>query len=284
MGIHASAMLVELNISVWTANRIDKDATRKVVDDNNASTGAGHFRKNLLVGTNVRKDIADFAASCRLWHNVKTMPWADRGARLLPTSLFMDYRQEMGARQRHYESLVSDFLTEYPNLRASAAANLGSLYNAEDYPGANEVGRKFSFNMVFSPVPEAGDFRVDIPARELSELRNDYDSAFNLRLADAMREPWERLHDMLKRMTGKLTESDDPEAKRRWHDTFLTNAEDLCELLDHLNITKDAKLAQAKRDLQRVIGGVDIESIKESEAARSEMKDKLDNILKSYNW
>ena len=43
-------MLTELNISVWTANKIDKDASRKVADDNNAAADSGHFRKNLMAG------------------------------------------------------------------------------------------------------------------------------------------------------------------------------------------------------------------------------------------
>ena len=284
MGITAASMLVELNISVWTANKIDKDATRKVADDNNASRDAGQFRKNLLAGTNMRKEIADFAASCRLWHNNKTMPWADRGPRLLPTSLFMDYKTEMAARQRHYESLVSDFLRDYPSLRANAAAHLGALYDPNDYPGENEVGQKFGFRLVFSPVPEAGDFRLDLPAQEMEEMKRQYDAAFNDRLADAMREPWDRLHKLLTDMSNKLKDNEDPEAKRRWHDTFLTNAEDLCGMLTHLNLTGDPQLEQARRDLERALSGLDMADIKESAATRSDTKAKLDNILKNYNW
>ena len=72
MSITSSTLLVELNISVWTANKLDRDTTNKVTADNNAVAGAGQFRKNLMAGTSLRKEIADYAAGCRLWHNART--------------------------------------------------------------------------------------------------------------------------------------------------------------------------------------------------------------------
>jgi hypothetical protein len=47
MSITSSTLLVELNISVWTANKLDKETTNKVTADNNAVAGSGQFRKNL---------------------------------------------------------------------------------------------------------------------------------------------------------------------------------------------------------------------------------------------
>ena len=38
MSIASSSMLVELNISVWTGNKVDKTVTRQVTDDNSATT------------------------------------------------------------------------------------------------------------------------------------------------------------------------------------------------------------------------------------------------------
>jgi hypothetical protein len=285
MSITSSATIVELNLSVWTGNKIDKDASRKVTDDNYAAAEAGHFRKNLMAGTGKRKEIADMAARCRLWHNTRTLPWADRGGRLLPTSMFLDYKQQLDRMRDQFEAAVAEFINEYPQLVQNARAHLGNLFKPEDYPSQEEVASKFGFRVVFSPVPDSGDFRLDIPAQELEQMKQDYDSAFNDRIADAMREPWERLHGMLTRMSEKLTEPEgDSEIKRRWHHTFVTNVTDLCAMLTHLNLTKDPKLEAARRDLERAISNVDIEDIKEDADVRADTKAKLDNILKSYEW
>ena len=278
-------MLTELNISVWTANKIDKDASRKVADDNNAAADSGHFRKNLMAGSTLRKDIADYAAGCRLWHSTRTMPWADRGPRLLPTSLFFDYKTEANARETYFNNKVSEFLLAYPRLVQTAQNYLGDLFNRDDYPHPDEVASKFGFRLVFSPVPDAGDFRLDLPAQELDAMRLQYEANANERVATAMQEQWGKLRDMVFRMSEKLTEPEDgDEDKRRWHDTFLTNAQEMCGMLTHLNITRDPTLEEARRGLERAIAGVDIDDIKGSEDTRTDVKGKLDDILKQYEW
>jgi hypothetical protein len=283
MTIASSAMLVELNISVWTANKVDKAASRKVADDNQAASDAGQFRKNLMAGSSLRKQIADYAAACRLWHNTRTMPWADRGPRLLPTSLFFDYKTEVDGRQAYFRDLVNRFESEYPTLQRTAQNYLGALYDATDYPSVEEMRSKFGFRLVFSPVPEAGDFRVDLPAQELMEMRDRYEQAANDRVSHAVKEQWGKLHDMLSRMSEKLIEPDGDDT-RRWHDTFLTNAHEMCSLLTHLNITRDPELEEARRKLERAIAGIEIEDIKESAGVRVDVKSKLDDILRQYNW
>lgn len=284
MSIASSSILVELNISVWTANKLDKRVTDSVLVSNGAmSADAGQFRKNLMAGTTIRKDIADFAASCRLWHNTTSLPWADRGARLLPTSLFLDYKTEANRRKMQFDHMVEHFLREYPTLQAQAQQHLGALYNPDDYPSVEAVAEKFGFKMVFTPLPEAGDFRLDVANEDLEELRRQYDNSLNARLNEAMQSQWDKLHDMLTRMSDKLVEPEG-EDKRRWHDTFISNAHDMCQMLTHLNVAKDPKLEEARLKLERAIHGVDIDDIKDDELKREEVKTKLDAILKDYEW
>lgn len=284
MSISNAAMLVELNISVWTANKIDKDASRKVADDNRASSDAGQFRKNLMAGSHLRKEIADYAAGCRLWHNTRTMPWADRGPRLLPTSLFFDYKTEANARQAYFMNKREQFGREYPNLQRTAQNYLGDLYDPLDYPSLEEVMAKFDFRLVFSPVPDAGDFRIDLPAQELVAMQEQYQAQADERVASAMQDQWDKLHKLVSGMSDKLVEPEDGEDKRRWHDTFITNAQEMCQMLTHLNVTRDPKLEEARRGLERAIAGVEIDDIKADVDVREDVKGKLDAILKQYEW
>lgn len=281
MSITSSAVLVELNISVWTANKVDKGATDTVLLSNGATVAdAAQVRKNLMAGTNMRKQIADYAGVCRNWHSQKTLPWADRGPRLLPTSLFMDYKSELNVRRDTFNRMVDDFCRDYPALVQTAANYMGRLHNPDDYPSVEAVRGKFDFRVVFSPVPESGDFRLDIPQQELELVRQEYDAAFDTRLNDAMRSTWEQFHAMLVGMTDKLGLQE----KTRWYDTFLGNAHEMCAMLTHLNITKDPKLEEARRQLEVALIGVDMDDIKESDTTRADLKQKLDTILKGYEW
>jgi hypothetical protein len=285
MSISSSAVLAELNISIWTANKLDKGATDSVLASNSASSGSAQVRKNLMAGTNKRKKIADYGARARLYHNQTTLPWSDKGSRLLPTSLFMEYKQNMNTIERNMNAMIQDFFDSYDDLVLDAKLHLGSLFNANDYPSIDNLKDKFGFKLVFSPLPESNDFRLDIPQMDMQELASKYESAFNDRLNDAMRENWDKLHKTLTHLSEKLTENEeDTESKKRYHDSLITNATELCGLLTHLNITKDPKLEEARRSLELTMLGVDIEDIKEHADVRSNVKNKVDEILNKFNW
>jgi len=289
MSITSSAVLAEMNIAVWTAVKLDRGATDDVNNSANAVRNAAQVRKNLMAGTSMRKDIAVYAQSCRVWHNSRTLPWADKGLRLMPTSLFLDYKQEANVRRAVFQQKVDEFIQNYPALVQTSHNYLGNLFDPDDYPSVDEVKSKFGFRLVFSPVPESGDFRLDLPAQELDEVKRGYEDSFNERLADAMREPWDRLHKTLVTISEKLTdkegeEGEEGEDKKRYHETLVTNAQSLCSMLTHLNVTKDPKLEQARQSLERVLVGADIEVIRESSTERADIKGKVDAILKQYEW
>jgi hypothetical protein len=285
MSISSSAVLVELNISVWTANKLDKGATDIVLASNSASSGSAQVRKNLMAGTDKRKKIADYAARARLYHNQTTLSWSDKGARLLPTSLFMDYKSNMNVYQGNMKTMIEDFYANYADLIELSKHYMGDLFNPYDYPDMDTLKSKFGFRLVFSPLPEGGDFRLDIPKADMDELGEQYESAFNDRLKDAMREPWDKLHKNLVHISEKLTDIEgDDESKKRYHDTLITNAQELCGLLTHLNITKDPLLENARRSLELTMLGVDIEDIKEHAEVRQSVKSKVDDILKKFDW
>ena len=283
MSISASAVLVELNISVWPASKIDREVTDKVNADAGAVHGASQTKKNLFAGTSLRKDIEKFAARVRLYHNQHTLAWADKGERMLPTKLFMDYKTTMNNYEQTFEFMCDNFFNEYPRLVAEAPLALKGLYKAEDYPELGEVRSKFGFRRTVKPVPEAGDFRLDIPAQDLTDMKDEFTKQQDKKLQDAMREPWERLHEVLLAMSKKLEDTGD-DVKKRYHDSLISNPLELCELLTKLNVTNDPKLEEARRQVELAMVGADIEEIKEDSGSRGALKSKVDAILQKFEW
>lgn len=282
MSITSSSVLVELNIRVWQANKVDQDESAKLIYNNAAVKSAAQVRKNLMAGTALRKDIANFAAQARLFHKERSLPWADRGSRLLPTSLFLDYKKDMNAMQTQFYAMVDNFVDKYPILVQTAQSNMGSLFKPEDYPSVDEVRNAFEFKLTFTPVPSAGDFRLDVSAAELAELSEQYEASFSARLAEAMREPWEKLHQELLNMSDKLTDQEGKD--KRYHDALVDNAVSLCGMLTHLNLANDPKLEAARQQLEAALVGANMDMIRESATTRANMKDKVDSILKQFEW
>lgn len=284
MSISSSAVLVSLNISCWPAAKLDRQVTEKATTDAGANPRAGKFMKDLFAGTSLRKDIEKQAAACRAMHAKLTLPWADKGDRLLTTALFMDYKSWLSNAEREFNRLCDNFFLAYPQLLADAPTQLGAMYDPTDYPSVDEVRDKFGFRYKFTPLPDSGDFRLDVPSEELTLLRQEYERDFDSRLGEAMREPWERLHKLLTSTSEKLTDKDGEDEKKRYHETLITNAQELCGLLTKLNVTQDPKLEEARKQLELTMLGADIEAVRESPEVRSSMKSKVDAILSKFEW
>ncbi len=285
MGISNSAVLIELNVSNWGASKVDRSVADTVNANHNAIADASKVYKNLTAGSNLCSDIGKYAAQIRLYHNVTTLPWSSKGARLLPTALVMEYKQHINNMRITYEGMCNKFFAEYDNIVRNAQANLGALFKANDYPTLDEVKEKFGFKLVFAPLPEAGDFRLDVANEDLRELTLSYEADFNERLAKAMREPWDRLYTELTVLSNKLTHVEGEDGKKkRYHDSLLENPQRLCELLTKMNITNDPQLEVARRELERALVGVDMQDIKEYEQVRTDVKGKVDAILSKFEW
>jgi hypothetical protein len=195
----------------------------------------------------------------------------------------MDYKAQVNVRRAKFTAMVDSFCDNYDGHVQISRNYLGTLFSASDYPPVDEVRSKFGFSLVFNPVPESGHFLLDIPAQELEETKRSCEQEIDTRLKEAMRGSWEKLHTMLTGMSEKLTEVDE-DTKKRWHDSFVTNAQDMCRMLTHLNITKDPDLEAARRALERVMAGADIDTIKDNPMVRESMKTKVDSILKQFEW
>jgi hypothetical protein len=287
MSISSSAVLVKLSISTWAATKKDKAQTENVAVATGANPReAGEYRKRLMAGTKHVKELNDYAARCRLDYNLTTMPWDDRGDRVLPTSLVLDFKTRFNEKRDEFFRRRDFVITNYDNLKQVAATYLADMYDPNEYPSADEVYRKYDWQLSMKPIPDSGHLYLDLPKQDMEELREALDKENEEKLKQAMQKPWERLHTILHGMSAKLTTTDDPDAedKKRFHSSFLTNAQELVELLGHMNISGDPKLEEARQLLASTVRGQNIEVIKASQVVRDTMKAKVDAILGQFDW
>ena len=292
ISIASSAMLVELNISTWTARKLDKRVSAEVDTANGTKTNAGNYNKNLLAGTGFLDTIIKYAANARAWHISQTLPWSDNGLRLLPVTNFVTYKEQLNTLETNYDALVEKFLVAYPNLVSAAAFQLGTLFNREEYPEADKIANKFKFGVNFLPVPTVNDFRVDIGEEAKHEILLSCQTAYEDRLNSAMKDAWGRLHEHLLRMSDRLSDLDTPRELKNgekvytkvFRDSLLENAVELVELLKHFNLTNDPSMEQARKDLNDAIMYHDVEDLRDNPHTRVQVKRKVDDILSKFNF
>jgi hypothetical protein len=280
-------MLVEFNASVWTARKLDKTTTNEVVASKNAGAkDAARVNKHLLAGRTELDIIQQAVGRARQFVYDNTAPWSDSGLRLLPTVNFMKFTERMNDFEEEMEALVKAFVVIYPTLITAQALALGDMFKRDDYPTANEMMTKFSFRVNYMPVPSSGDFRVDVGNQAQAELKARLESLTQERIDSAMADVRERLGTHLKRMSDRLTtDYVGGEAKqRRFHDTLVDGALELCDLTKALNVTNDLALETARSQLEQLLVGVTPTDLRKNEAIRQDVKRNVDAILDKFNF
>ena len=287
LNIDTCAMLVEFNASVWTARKLDKTTTSEVVASKNAGAkDAARVNKHLLAGRTELDIIQQAVGRARQFVYDNTAPWSDSGLRLLPTINFMKFTERMNDFEEEMETLVKAFVVIYPTLITAQALALGDMFKRDDYPSANEMMTKFSFRVNYMPVPSSGDFRVDVGNQAQAELKARLESLTQERIDSAMADVRERLSTHLKRMSDRLTtDYIGGEAKqRRFHDTLVDGALELCDLTKALNVTNDLALETARSQLEQLLVGVTPTDLRKNEAIRQDVKRNVDAILDKFNF
>ena len=287
LNIDTCAMLVEFNASVWTARKLDKTTTNEVVASKNAGAkDAARVNKHLLAGRTELDIIQQAVGRARQFVYDNTAPWSDSGLRLLPTINFMKFTERMNDFEEEMEALVKAFVVIYPTLITAQALALGDMFKRDDYPSANEMMTKFSFRVNYMPVPSSGDFRVDVGNQAQAELKARLESLTQERIDSAMADVRERLSTHLKRMSDRLTtDYVGGEAKqRRFHDTLVDGALELCDLTKALNVTNDVTLETARSQLEQLLVGVTPTDLRKNEAIRQDVKKNVDAILDKFNF
>lgn len=284
--ISSSAMLVDLSIKSWSGTKVDKDTTQMIDVVKLTAGNAGRYQKNLFAGTKDLHDINKLDSRIRAWNINATLPWSDKGQRLLPASRFFDYKTALSTYENMRKDMVDSFLDKYDSLIAQAELALGDLFVRSDYPSIHVVANQFQFKYSFLPVPVEGDFRVDVGNEAIAELKAQFQSSVDSRISEAMADVYDRLRDCLSRMSERLTDvaSDDGNVRKIFRDTLVTNAQELAADLKHLNIVGDPKVDEARKRLASLVTGLDAETLRDSPSTRMEVKQEVDDILSKFSF
>lgn len=278
--LSSAAMLVELSISVWTGRKKDKRATADVTATNQAKSGVAAVNKKLMAECAELEAIQKFAANVRTFHYSATLPWTDTGIRCNTTARFFGYHEQITAFETEYWRLVDNFLSAYQWEKDKAQASLGAMWYADDYPTIEALRSKFAFRINYIPMPEAGDWRVDISNEAQQQLKEQYEQYVGDRLKQATADVYRRCSEAVTRLINSMDWEKGEKAKRMYQSTF----DSVCELVDIMqdfNLTGDTTMEALRKQLATVMDGVSLEAIKEDHALRAEKKQQLEQAIKS---
>ncbi len=307
ISIASSAMIGSLNISVWEARKLDKNTQAEVLANKGAkSRRAATVSKHLFSECPSLEAIKTLRGEARVWFNNATLPWDDNGGRLITTAQYLRVMDQAAKYEQRFNDLLNIFVNVYGTEISKQAFEMGSLFDRSEYPPVSEVRGKFRFALSVSPVPLAGDFRVDIGNEAAAQLKAQYERALAERVSGAVADTWQRVKAQVEwvheRMTAVLEHDPDQveeipttdnngvvvsveiKKKRRpkLYDSMLEQGLELCAMLRDLNVTNDPRLEAARQDLETALTRVDIGSLKESTELQRATKSAMQDILDKF--
>ncbi len=270
MSLTSRAMLCSLSICQWSARKHDPEASEEIAVRHGAQSNAGRYNK-VLVPPQALADLSKIAGEARREHYFMTLPWDDAGYRVLPAAAYLDHAAKLREYSCQFAAAADAFALAFEQLVQESRVRLGGLFRPEDYPSANEIREKFSFETKVLPLPDAGDFRVSLGEEETKRIQRQITATVEASLTVPSRELWQRLYEAVSHMAERLGayKVSDEGVEHPFRDTVVTNLVRLVEVLPKLNMTGDAELERLTEEARRSLL-VDPKELRKSETSRNE--------------
>jgi len=287
VSLATSCVLVSVESHVWNATVQDKQISDEVTTAKRADKDAGKFVKNLLAKNAEHKAVLNYRQTIYNWVQKNTYDWAG-SQRLLPITNLTRFHREFLDHEKKFMELVDDFLDKYPTIVSNMAFVQGTMFDRSEYPDVSELRHRFSVDLIQSEVP-TGDFRCAISQDLLDDMAVHYNRQAKRMVEDILGKQTSQLVEIMQAISYccevETTIDDKGEIKvrrRKLYDSTLDRAKELCETFKDFNLTADPKLEDARASLEKLLDGIDIEKLRNSDTKRVVIKEGIDDILNKF--
>lgn len=277
--LHSKAMLVKLTCSAPNLSHRDAQAETFVQDqlkDTSLVVSSKLFKSK---GNAVRRLLYD-ASEIYAYHISHTMPWTDRGPRLLPVSQYHVYSEEMRKRIRTLENATAKLLPRYPDYVNADIAARGDRAKLTDYPNQEEFKASLAFTFFFSPLPDKAHFLFDIDKEDAASLEQFIDAAgaeARTFVFSQMKEPLVHLVNRLKVKIGNKGSI--------FREASINNIVEACALVESMAMGDDG-LLNAAAELRTAVRPLTMQlaELRESPKSRTAAVKKLEEVAAKMSF
>lgn len=289
ISLATSAVLVNAEVSVWSATKQDRVISNEVTTAKKADHSAGRYVKNLLADDPTHKQLLNYRQTVYNWLRRSTYDW-NGSLRLLPVVNLPKFKAEFHQHEKAYFDLRDEFLNRYPTIVSNMAFKQGDMFDRNEYPSVDQIKDKFRIRLYVAEVPQS-DYRCAIAQDLAEDLKTTYQKQVNDEIVpQVMADIASQFVEVMESIShccgvDEISTSTDGEVKtkkRKIYETTVEKAKDLCNTFRAFNLTNDAEMAKASASLEKVLNGISAEDIRESDAVRESVKQGVDDILGKF--
>ena len=219
--------------------------------------------KDLFKGNQLVNVLNNNYTGAYLYHVQHTLPWLDRGFRMIFGPECPNYMKVIGDYRDAIQATLKKIEPVYKDMVDVDLARLKELGNPIDYPSFADYSRSWQLVVEFRPVPQVGDYRVTVPQEITTGLQQqlqDLGVTTQKLLRDNLKDEFNRFFETLKK----------PDGERRIFENSLSKLIDLVKRTKNLNVLDDTDLNDVLERLTTVMPLYDVGDLRKFPEARQE--------------
>ena len=227
------------------------------------------------------------------YHKTHTLPYVDKGPRVLPNVQYLDYTSNMRRIKQEVEAMLNSVMPKYDDyvqldIQSRIARDAGKAKPAkyvapsvDDYPTAEQFEQAMSIELVFSPLPDARHFLFDISEEDMNAFSHQMDSVAQRARSEVIK----RMMEPLKHLVDKLNKPIGTEG-HIFRDSAVENVIEGIDMAKKLNVNEDPDIVDMANTIGDAISkySTNVDVLRESPIVREQAAAKLDDIAKQMGF
>mgnify|MGYP006280456643 CR=1 FL=1 len=265
----SKAMLVKLTAHKAGLTRRDDDKTDQLQQTDKAALGYVQlfkFKTPVHELTSLHRAVGQL-------HRRLTLPYEDRGARLLPNAQYFAYTAAMREAMGAVTNWFDQHRVHYATYVGADCAARGWTVQPDQYPTIEDFEEAFSFDLDFTPLPQLSHFLFDLSPADCAAFEARQTAVAEAAVTDALdrvRKPIDVLLTRLQTYTGQ--------PGQKFVTSLLTNVADGITDMEKLLLQDVPPSFRATLDQLRTTMtafAVDADVLRESQWQRNQLIDQL---------
>jgi hypothetical protein len=272
--------------------RKDKALSKKVAEEN-GSTEKSVKASKMLIDPKYLAGMADIGGKSYAKHQSDTLPWTDKGGRILPTSNYAQYMAAQRDFREQYRIEVAKFERVYPDAIEDARQRLGPLFREIDYKPADRLFSKHpitgfylkfcigdpEFGIEVSQLDDGDDIRVALTSDAARLLKEQTEARCQRLITAAVTDLWGRMREPIEHLVERLDNYEVAERKS-FQSAWVDNIKAIVAMVPRLNLTGDKDLDRIAAEAEHFLCRWNSDQLKSSKGAREMVRDSAAEILK----
>ena len=273
------AMLVKLTMrraNLTKRDQVAEAVIQSTMDDSSLIVNSKLFRDKL----NPINKIMSEASAVYGFHKANTLPYIDKGPRLLPNSNYMDYSQSMRERINRVDALLNNYMPNYDNyvqldIAYRSKNQTASRAKVEDYPTADDFRSRMGFELRFMPLPDTKHFLYDIDQTDLDIFESSIKEAEKVARVSTVKLMLEPLTHLVDKLSVPIDQKG-----AIFRDSAIENVIEGLQQARKLNIDDDPEISESIKHLSSAMSvfAEHKDVLRESPIVREQAHKKLDAI------